>query len=60
MVHIADPGGEFQNGKTLRHSGTEPLVGKSRGWRVPSCADWVRGGSPTYKANGAYDCPANR
>lgn len=41
-------------------SGTEPLVGKSRGWRVPSCADWVRGGSPTYKANGTYDCPANR
>lgn len=41
-------------------SGTEPLVGKSRGWRVPSCADWVRGSSPTYKANGAYDCPANR
>jgi hypothetical protein len=41
-------------------SGTEPLVGKSRGWRVPSCADWVRGGSPTYKSNGTYDRPANR
>ncbi|MFI2371653.1 hypothetical protein [Streptomyces sp. NPDC018833] len=41
-------------------SDTERLVSKDRGWRVPSCADWVRGGSPTYKSNGTYDCPANR
>lgn len=41
-------------------SDTELMVNESRNWRVPSCADWVRGSSPTYKSNGTYDCPANR
>lgn len=55
-----DPGSSCMGLNFTRYgSDTEPLVGKQRGWRVPSCADWVRGGSPTYKSNGTYDCPAN-
>lgn len=55
-----DPGSSCMGLNYTRYgSGTEPLVGEQRGWRVPSCADWVRGESPTYKSNGTYDCPAN-
>ncbi|OAH12223.1 hypothetical protein [Streptomyces jeddahensis] len=56
-----DPGSSCMGLNYDRYgSDTQRLVNKDRGWRVPSCADWVRGGEPTYKSNGTYDCPANR
>jgi hypothetical protein len=56
-----DPGSSCMGLNYDRYgSDTQRLVNKDRGWRVPSCADWVRGGEPTYRSNGTYDCPANR
>jgi hypothetical protein len=40
-------------GRWLESSDTELMVNSSRNGRVPSCAERVRGGSPTPLTNGS-------
>jgi hypothetical protein len=40
-------------GRWLESSDTELMVNSNRNWRVPSCAERVRGGSPTPLTNGS-------
>ncbi|MGW3729616.1 hypothetical protein [Streptomyces sp. NPDC000851] len=55
-----DPGSSCMGlNYTRPGSDTELMVNSSRNWHVPSCAEWVRGGSPTARANGTLGCPAN-
>lgn len=55
-----DPGSSCMGlNYTRAGSLTELMVNSSRGWTVPSCAKWVRGGSPTASSNGTGTCPAN-
>ncbi|MFI5689774.1 hypothetical protein [Streptomyces sp. NPDC051636] len=55
-----DPGSSCMGlNYTRAGSATELMVNSRPGWTVPSCAEWVRGGSPTASSNGTGTCPAN-
>jgi hypothetical protein len=56
-----DPGSSCMGLNASRAgSGTEPLVGTSRRWRVPSCARWERERTPITYPNGRSPCPRIR